>query len=121
MAQRIRNKDTAVPISFISVEITANQNICSTLEIKKFPFIQIYRNKECVASFGTGPAHNFQRIVGGTIDEKLSLTDEQWENFRTEFREQISGGLSKLETLKSSYEDDIFSVGEQNNNNNITP
>ena len=55
--------------------------------------------------------------MGGTIDEKLSLTDEQWEIFRTEFKEQIGEGLSKLETLKVSYEDVILSVGKQNNDN----
>ncbi len=102
MAQRINSRTTAVPITFISLEITTNPDICSVLEIKKFPFIQIYRNEECVASFGTGPAHNFQRVVGGTIDEKLSMTEEQWETFRSEFREEISGGLKKLETLRQS-------------------
>ena len=89
-------------MSFISVEITANQDLCSTLEIKKFPFVQIYRNRECVASFGTGPAHNFQRAVGGTIDEKLAMNNEQWENFRSEFKPQIGEGLEKLELLKLS-------------------
>lgn len=102
MAQRIRNKTTPVPISFISLEITANPVICSTLEIKKFPFLQIYRNQECVASFGTGPAHNFQKLVGGTIDEKMSMTKEQWENFRFEFQEEIDRNRIKLETLERS-------------------
>lgn len=102
MAQRLKKKPTDVPLSFISVEITANQDICSTLEIKKFPYIQIYRNRECVASFGTGPAHNFQRIVGGTLEEKLSMTDEQWETFRNDFKTEISSGLEQLKTLEVS-------------------
>ena len=102
MVQRLQSKEIPVPLSFISVEVTANNEICSMLEIKKFPFVQMYRNNECVASFGTGPAHNFQRAVGGTLDEKLSLTKEQWDSFRSEFKNEIAGGLEKLESLRLS-------------------
>eukprot|EP00551_Chaetoceros_affinis_P004546 CAMPEP_0203677440 /NCGR_PEP_ID=MMETSP0090-20130426/28222_1 /ASSEMBLY_ACC=CAM_ASM_001088 /TAXON_ID=426623 /ORGANISM="Chaetoceros affinis, Strain CCMP159" /LENGTH=223 /DNA_ID=CAMNT_0050544333 /DNA_START=315 /DNA_END=986 /DNA_ORIENTATION=- len=102
MAQRMEKKGTPCPVKFISVEVTANNEICSTLGIKKFPFIQMYRNRECVASFGTGPAHNFQKAVGGTLDEKFTLTEDQWDNFRTEFKKEISEGLDKLDSLKIS-------------------
>jgi thioredoxin-like negative regulator of GroEL len=102
MAQRLAKKGTPVPLSFISVEISANNEICSTLGIKKFPFVHMYRNKECVAAFGTGPAHNFQKVVGGTLDEKMSMTDDQWEEFRMEFKNEIGEGLEKFEALKLS-------------------
>lgn len=102
MAQRLLSKDLPVPVSFLSVEVTANNEICSTLEIKKFPFVQMYRNNECVASFGTGPAHNFQRAVGQTLDEKLSLTEQQWDSFRSEFKKEIAGGLAQIESLRLS-------------------
>ncbi len=103
MAQRMGSKQaTPCPVKFISVEITANNEICSTIGIKKFPFIQMYRNRECVASFGTGPAHNFQKVVGGTLDEKMALTEDQWDSFRTEFKKEIAQGLDKLDALKLS-------------------
>lgn len=92
--------ETQVPIRFISVESTANPKIIQQLGVKKFPFIQIYRNKECVASFGTGPAHNFQRMVGNTVDQKLSTSQSDWDAFRAEFKEEISSGLENLELLR---------------------
>mmetsp|Transcript_19663 Transcript_19663/g.24246 ORF Transcript_19663/g.24246 Transcript_19663/m.24246 type:complete len:248 (-) Transcript_19663:127-870(-) len=102
MAERLQQKGTPVPVSFISVEYTANKEICSTLDIKKFPFIQMYRNRECVVSFGTGPVHNFQPAVGGTLNEKLALTEDQWEDFRQQFNNEIAEGLKLLEVLRLS-------------------
>ena len=92
--------DTPVPISFVSIESTANMGIIKTLGVRKFPFLQIYRNSECIASFSTGPAHNFHRAVRGTIDEKLCLPENEWEEFRTEFQSPIQSGLEKLEMLR---------------------
>lgn len=100
MAHRMASIDTPVPIRFISVETTANPKIIEQLGVKKFPFLQIYRNRECVASFGTGPAHNFQRIVGDTIEQKLNMSVEQWEQFRTEFQSEISNGIENLDLLR---------------------
>jgi len=100
MANKLKGMDTAVPVRFISVEMGANPKIVKELGVNKFPFLQIYRNRECVASFGTGPAHNFQRAVGGTLDQKLAMELSEWEAFRAEFKNEISGGLEKLELLR---------------------
>lgn len=100
MAHQLLSKETPVPIKLLSIESTENTKIVSELGIKKFPYLQIYRNRECVTSFGTGPAHNFQRAVGGTIDQKLSMTEDEWEAFREEFKTEISGGLDSLERLR---------------------
>jgi hypothetical protein len=102
MADVLSKSPTPKPLTFMDVEITANPQICNTLEIKKFPFLQIYRNMECVASFGTGPAHNFQKVVGETLDAKLNMTDEDWRQFRHEFKNEIAEQLNKLEVLKIS-------------------
>lgn len=100
MANQQHAADTPVPIRFITIECTANMKIIQTLGIKKFPFFQIYRNRECVASFGTGPAHNFQRAVGGTVDQKMKTSVEEWESFRAEFQNEIASGLENLEMLR---------------------
>lgn len=99
LADRLSSAQTPVPITFTDVEITANRDLCSTLGIKKFPFVQIYRNMECVASFGTGPAHNFKKVVDGSINEKLLMTDEDWNKFRTEFETEILDNLIKIDQL----------------------
>jgi len=100
MAHQLLGKDTPVPIKLLSIESTENTKIITELGIKKFPYLQIYRNRECVTSFGTGPAHNFQRAVGGTIDQKLSMTEDEWEAFRSEFKNEIADGLESLERLR---------------------
>merc|ERR1711957_475129 len=53
MAHMLAGTDTPVPIRFVSVEMTMNKKIIEQLGVKKFPFLQIYRNGECVTSFGT--------------------------------------------------------------------
>lgn len=92
--------DTPVPIKFISVEATANPKIIEQVGIKLFPYIQIYRNRECVASFRTGPAHNFQRMVGDTVEQKLNTEVSEWNAFSSEFKNEISSGLESLELLR---------------------
>lgn len=104
MAHKLTDGDSAVPIIFADVELTTNTKLCSTLEIKKFPYLQIYRNMECVASFGTGPAHNFQRAVGGTIQDRLATTDTEWENIRATLKEEIADGQEQLRLLRLDVE-----------------
>jgi len=67
-----------------------------------------------VASFGTGPAHNFQRAVGGTLKERLALTKEEWEEVRDGLRVEIDGGLEELRLLRLDVEEKDF-------DNRITP
>jgi len=100
--------ETPVPIKFISVECTVNPKIIEQLGIKKFPYLQIYRNKECVASFGTGPARNFQKVVGSTVEQKLNTDVSEWDAFRSEFKTEISSGLENLELLEAVRFTDTF-------------
>lgn len=67
-----------------------------------------------MASFGTGPAHNFQRAVGGTLKERLALTEEEWEEVRDGLRVEIDGGLEELRLLRLDVEEKDF-------DNRITP
>jgi len=60
-----------------------------SLGVSKFPFVQIYRNGQCVASFSTGPTHMFMRRVRDTLDLCLSRDDTCWNNFATEFSVDI--------------------------------
>jgi hypothetical protein len=99
MAITMKSITTSVPVIYADVEMTANKDIISTLGIKKFPFLHIYRNKECVAAFGTGPAHNFQKVVRGTLDQKLAMTEEDWEKFRSEFQTEIASSLDQIQLL----------------------
>jgi hypothetical protein len=88
-------------ICFANVEVTGNPKLCTTVGVSRFPFIQIYRNGERVASFGTGPAHNFQKIVGDTVDQLLHTSPEQWEDRRRTFASEINHSLENLKELRS--------------------
>lgn len=105
MANRMMEEGTPVPVTLADVELTANSKLCATLGIKKFPYLQIYRNMECVASFGTGPAHNFQRAVGGTIQDRLATTDEEWETIRSDLSTEIANGLEEIRILRQDVAD----------------
>ncbi len=62
-----------------------------TLGVSKFPFVQIYRRGDCVASFSTGPTHMFMRKVRGTLDLCLERDEECWNGFSIEFATEIQG------------------------------
>ena len=92
----------------MTVELSENPRLCSVQGVKKFPYLQIYRNVECVASFSTGPAHNFRTTVGKTIQDKLSNTD--WEKLRSDFTKEIAEGLEKIRLLRlENIEEEEFS------------
>ena len=59
------------------------------LGITKFPFVQIFRHGDCVASFSTGPTHMFLRSVRGTLDLCLQRDNQAWSDFAIEFEEYI--------------------------------
>lgn len=53
-----------------------------SLGVTKFPFFQVFRKGECVASFSGGT--NLNKAVRSTLDLVLSRTDQQWAAFLTE-------------------------------------
>ena len=59
------------------------------LGVSKFPFLQIFRHGDCVASFSTGPSHMFMRKVRGTLDLCLDRDEDCWKEFCDEFASEI--------------------------------
>lgn len=94
------------PIRFAEVEKTAHPELFSTLGIERFPFIQIYRNSQCVASHGTESEKTFGPIVNDTIQRELMMRPEDWDSFLTAFAEPIRQSSDKLETLRSILRDE---------------
>lgn len=106
------------------MEVTSNPKLCETVGVSRFPFIQIYRNGERVASFGTGPAHNFQKIVGDTIDQLLYHTSqEEWEMKRRKYESEIQQSRDELRELRSlaQMEDECRRAGVNWLGYNISP
>jgi hypothetical protein len=93
-------KTTHVYFAEINSSKTNKDDIATLLGIKEFPFIHIYRNEKCVASFGTGPAENFTRMLEYMLDHELAMSDDDWVWFENEFAQQIQVGTSKILELK---------------------
>lgn len=70
-----------------------------SLGVTKFPFVQIYRKGQCVASFSTGPSHLFVKKVRDTIDICLNRSPEEWESFVSEFSNEIEANQQARESL----------------------
>lgn len=88
------------PIRFAEVDKAIHPDLCNTLGVDRFPFIQIYRNGQCVASHGTESDKTFGPIVNDTIQRELCMRNEEWEAFLTSFAEPIRQGAEKIQKLR---------------------
>ena len=62
----------------------------TSLGVTKFPFVQIYRQGKCVASFSTGPSHMFVRRVRETLDTCEERSGQEWNTFECDFSSEIN-------------------------------
>lgn len=74
-------------------------NTLRSLGVSKFPFVQIYRHGECVASFSTGPSHMFVKRVRDTIGDCQRRSPEEWQHFTTEFANEIASNHEARQAL----------------------
>jgi thioredoxin-like negative regulator of GroEL len=92
-------------VSFGKVESMVfpdSANTLRSLGVSKFPFVQIYRNGQCVASFSTGPSHLFVKKVRDTIDTCLKRSPDEWDAFLSEFANEIESNRQAREELLPS-------------------
>ena len=75
-----------------------------SLGVTKFPFVQLYRDGMCVASFSTGPTHMFMRKIRDTLDLCLDRDDECWGGFMDEFANEIQTNQVARNKLLIQYE-----------------
>ena len=88
------------PIQFAEIEKTVHPGLFVTLGVETYPFIQIYRNGQCVAAHGTESDKMFEPIVNDTIQRELTMTPEDWNTFLTTFSAPIQASTEKLNTLR---------------------
>jgi len=68
------------------------------LGVTSFPFIQIYFGGDCVASFGTGPAHDFKQRVQDTVEGCMKCQD--WYAVRSGFAGAIREHREAREAIR---------------------
>mmetsp|Transcript_36510 Transcript_36510/g.105171 ORF Transcript_36510/g.105171 Transcript_36510/m.105171 type:complete len:225 (+) Transcript_36510:45-719(+) len=88
------------PIQFAEIEKTVHPDLFVTLGVETYPFIQIYRNGQCVAAHGTESDKMFEPIVNDTIQRELTMTAEDWNTFLTTFEIPIRASTEKLNSLR---------------------
>ena len=69
-------------------------------DITTFPFLQIYRNGQCIASHGTQTASMFERIVNDSIYRFLTMPPDQWPQFLTAYQNNIQKVTDKINQLR---------------------
>ncbi|KAG7354216.1 thioredoxin [Nitzschia inconspicua] len=69
------------------------------LGVTKFPWVQIYRHGNCVASFSTGPSHMFMKRVRDTVTMCLERSPEAWQEFEQEFASNMAENAATRQKL----------------------
>lgn len=89
------------PIQFAEIEKTAHPDLFPTLGVDTYPYIQIYRNGQCVAAHGTESDKTFEPMVNDTIQRELLMEPGDWESFLTAFAAPIQASTNKVNTLRT--------------------
>lgn len=83
-------------VQFAKVESLVFPDKAKTLRslgVTRFPFVQIYRQGKCVASFSTGPSHRLVRRVRANIYDCRQRSKEEWEEFSNQSSDEIQSNL----------------------------
>ena len=89
------------PIQFAEIEKTAHSGLFPTLGVETYPYIQIYRNGQCVAAHGCESDKIFEPMVNDTIQRELQMTTDDWNSFLTAFAGPIQASSDKVDSLRS--------------------
>jgi thiol-disulfide isomerase/thioredoxin len=91
---------TTPNIRFAEIDKAVHSQLCTTLGIDRFPYLQIYRNGQCVASHGTESDKTFAPLVNDTIQRELSMTNDDWKVFLTTFEAPIGIATAKFNQVR---------------------
>jgi thiol-disulfide isomerase/thioredoxin len=86
-------------VRFADVEVGQNSQLCKTLGITLFPYIEIYEGGIKVASFSTGASYKFSSLVRNSIREKLSMSKEEKLEFLHKHQDEISEASKRFSSL----------------------
>jgi len=98
----IGNDDDTIQFGSIEVSVIGGTPTLQSLGITKLPFVQIYRNSKCVASFSTGAqTYNFSRKVKETIlaCQQRTAQKDGWNTFLTAYETEIQEQRNAVDSL----------------------
>lgn len=67
--------------------------------VTRFPFMQIWRNGECVVKFST-PASAFSRTFRRQLNACINRSNDEWGSYREEFEADITRSTEALASLR---------------------
>ena len=72
------------------------------LGITTYPFVQVFKDGKCVASFSIPLSYMFNRLMGDSLKLIKQRSREQWEEFYTEYNYEIQSIQQVIARLRSS-------------------
>jgi hypothetical protein len=91
------------PVEFYRLEASRlDSDTLRSLGVTKFPFVQIFRQGDCVASFSTGASNLFAKRVRDTLDVCLDRSDDEWQAFQRDFSKQVLENRQARAAVKES-------------------
>jgi hypothetical protein len=85
-----KRQHTDPRLKFYRIEVAPSDgHFMKPLQINKFPYVQIFYRQNCVASFSTGPSHQFRKKVEDTLDDCSNRTAEEWDVVQERFAKEI--------------------------------
>jgi len=88
-------------IQFASLESSKlSSDALRSLGVSKFPFMQIWRNGQCVSCFGAAPIHSFQRRLKDTLDVCKQRSPQEWSDFAECFAKEIRSSQEALDQIR---------------------
>ena len=97
------------PIRFVEIEKTVHPGLFDALEITTFPYLQLYRNGQCIASHATVSESVFERIVNDTIQQFLGMSPQQWDNFLQAFADPIEKATGNFDSMRKRRDQEVAS------------
>jgi len=104
---------STAPIQFAEIEKTAHPDLFSVLGVDTYPYIQIYRNGQCVAAHGTESDKTFEPVVHDTVQRELMMSPEDWNSFLHSFAGPIQAMTQKVDKLRSIATNDDVAQGSR--------
>lgn len=89
-------------VVFARIESTAmSESSLRSLEVERYPHVQMYKDGKCVASFSVPQTYTFRTIVWNSLDEVKRRQPNEWQRFYRESAQDIERNQDALNGIRS--------------------
>lgn len=99
--RRIADSPVAEGLGLKRIESShLSDSVLQSLGIERYPHIQIYKDKKCVASFSVPQTYVFRSLVTNSLEEVKQRQPQDWEVFYQQFESEIRKNKDALDTIR---------------------